>query len=73
MKVRNGWKAKNKLWDKFAIKLRLGAIDFLIIEVDISREFYMLTILNFALKNQKLGYQNIVASFYFEGKKAINY
>jgi hypothetical protein len=52
MKFKNGWKTKNKLWDKFAIKLRLGAIDFLIIEVDISREFYMLTILNFTLKNR---------------------
>ena len=52
MKVRNGWKAKNKLWDKFAIKIRIGAIDFLVIETDVSREFYMITILNFTLKNR---------------------
>ena len=52
MKFRNSWKAKNKLWDKFAIRLRLGAIDFLIIEVDLSREFYMFTLLNFSIKNR---------------------
>jgi hypothetical protein len=52
MKVRNGWKSKNKLWDKFAIRLRLGAVDFLVIEADVSREFYMFTILNFTIKNR---------------------
>lgn len=52
MKFRNSWKVKNKLWDKFAIRLRLGAIDFLIIEVDLSREFYMITLLNFTIKNR---------------------
>jgi hypothetical protein len=52
MKFRNSWKAKNKLWDKFAIRLRLGAVDFLIIEADISREFYMITLLNFTIKNR---------------------
>ena len=30
------------------------------------------TPINFALKNQKLGYQNIVASIYYEGKKEID-
>jgi hypothetical protein len=52
MKFRNSWTAKNKLWDKFAIRFRLGAIDFFIIEVDISREFYMFTLLNFTIKNR---------------------
>ena len=52
MKFRNGWTAKNKLWDKFAIRLRLGAVDLLIIEADISRDFYMITVLNFTLKNR---------------------
>ena len=52
MKFRNSWAVKNKLWDKFAIRFRLGAIDFLIIEADISREFYMFTLLNFTIKNR---------------------
>jgi hypothetical protein len=52
MKFRNSWTVKNKLWDKFAIRLRIGAIDFLCVEVDISREFYLLTLLNFTIKNR---------------------
>jgi hypothetical protein len=52
MKVRNNWKVKNKQWDKFALRLRLGFFDILTIEIDISREFYMLTILNFTIKNR---------------------
>lgn len=52
MKFRNNWTVKNKLWDKFAIRFRLGAIDVLTAEIDISRNFYMLTILNFSIKNR---------------------
>jgi len=52
MKYRNSWRSKNKQWDKLAIRARLGAIDFLSIEVDISRSFYMLTVLNFTIKNR---------------------
>jgi hypothetical protein len=52
MKYRNSWRSKKKQWDKLAIRIRLGAIDFLFIEVDISREFYMFTILNFTIKNR---------------------
>ena len=52
MKVRNNWKVKNKQWDKIAIRLRLGNIDFISIEIDISREFYLFTILNFTFKNR---------------------
>ncbi len=52
MIIRNTWKVKNKQWDKFAIRLRLGKIDFFTIEIDISREFYLLTILNFTIKNR---------------------
>jgi len=52
MILRNNWKVKNKQWDKFALRLRLGKIDICTIEVDISREFYMLTILNITLKNR---------------------
>jgi len=52
MKTRNSWRSYRRQWDKVCIRLRLGAIDFLTIEVDISREFYMLTILNFTIKNR---------------------
>jgi hypothetical protein len=52
MILRNNWKVKNKQWDKFALRLRLGKIDVCTIEVDISREFYMLTLLNFTIKNR---------------------
>lgn len=52
MKARNNWNIRSKQWDKFQVRLRLGKIDVLTIEIDISREFYMLTILNFSIKNR---------------------
>jgi len=51
MKFKNSW-SKNKLWDKFNVRIRLGAVDIFTIELDISREFYMLTVLNFSIKNR---------------------
>lgn len=52
MKLRNNWKVKNKQWDKFQIRIRIGRIDFISIDIDVSREFYMLTLLNFSIKNR---------------------
>jgi hypothetical protein len=52
MKVRNGWKTKNKLWDKLHLKLRLGKIDVFVFEADISSKFYMITIFNFSIKTK---------------------
>ena len=52
MKFRNGWDSYTKKCDKFAIKLRVSFIDVLSIEVDISRSFYLFTILNFTIKNR---------------------
>jgi hypothetical protein len=52
MKIRNNWKIKHKQWDKFALRLRVGIVDFITIEVDISRNFYMLTLLNVSFKNR---------------------
>jgi len=52
MKFRNGWKSYNKQWDKIMIRLRLSFIDLLCIEIDISRKFYLFTILNFTIKNR---------------------
>jgi hypothetical protein len=52
MIFRNNWRVRNKQWDKFQLRIRLGKIDVITIEVDISREFYMITILNLSLKNR---------------------
>ena len=52
MKLRNNWKAKNKQWDKFMIRLRVSSLDIFSIEIDISREFYMISFLNFQIKNR---------------------
>jgi hypothetical protein len=52
MKLRNNWKAKNKQWDKFMVKLRISSLDIFTVEIDISREFYMITILNLCIKNR---------------------
>jgi hypothetical protein len=52
MKFRNSWKSTNKQWDKISIRFRLSSVDLFTIEIDISREFYMLTILNFTIKNR---------------------
>lgn len=52
MKLRNNWTAKNKQWDKLIIKLRISSLDLFSIEVDVARDFYCLTILNFTIKNR---------------------
>lgn len=52
MKIRNNWNIEQKQYDKVMIKLRLLHIDFFTIEIDLSRKFYLLTILNFTIKNR---------------------
>lgn len=52
MKFRNNWRSKNKQWDKFIIKLRISTVDIFSLEIDISREFYMITLLNLCIKNR---------------------
>lgn len=52
MKFRNNWTVRNKQWDKFELRIRVGKIDLFTVEVDVSRSFYMLTILNFSIKNR---------------------
>ena len=42
----------DKQWDKFQIRARLGKIDVLTIEIDISRQFYLFTLFNFTMKNR---------------------
>jgi hypothetical protein len=52
MKFRNNWRVVNKQWDKFAFRLRIGFVDFITIEIDVSREFYLFTLLNLTVKNR---------------------
>lgn len=52
MKIRNNWKTSKKQWDKLMIRLRISALDILSIEIDVTREFYLFTFLNFTLKNR---------------------
>lgn len=52
MIIRNSWNNKAKQWDKFALRLRLGKVDVINFEADISRKFFSLTIMNFIIKNR---------------------
>ena len=52
MKFRNSWKSPTKQWDKIMIRIRLLSLDFFTFEMDISRNFYLLTIFNLTIKNR---------------------
>ena len=52
MKFRNNWKSPTKQWDKLIIKLRLSSLDLFSIEIDATRNFYSITVLNFKIKNR---------------------
>lgn len=52
MKFRNSWTAITKQWDKVIIRLRISSIDIFALEIDLSRDFYLITILNLTLKNR---------------------
>jgi hypothetical protein len=52
MKFRNSWNASAKQWDKLIIRLRISSLDIFALEVDLSRDFYLITILNLTLKNR---------------------
>jgi hypothetical protein len=52
MKLKNNWKTSRKQWDKLMIRVRLSYIDVVNIDIDVSRNFYSLTILNFTIKNR---------------------
>jgi hypothetical protein len=52
MIIRNSWKNKAKQSDKFALKLRIGKLDIINFEADISRRFVMFTFMNFIFKNR---------------------
>jgi hypothetical protein len=52
MKFRNNWKSPSKQWDKLILKLRVSSLDLFSVEIDVTRDFYSLTILNFTIKNR---------------------
>jgi len=52
MKFRNSWQSSAKQWDKLMIRIRVSSLDIFSFEIDISRNFYLLTILNFTIKNR---------------------
>jgi hypothetical protein len=52
MKFRNGWQASAKQWDKLMIRFRVSALDIFSVEIDVSRNFYLLTVLNLTIKNR---------------------
>lgn len=52
MKIKNNWKTSRKQWDKVMLRFRLSYVDFFNLEIDVSRNFYALTILNVTIKNR---------------------
>ena len=52
MKLRHNWKDLSRQWDKISIRLRISSIDILSIELDVRRDFYLFTFLNFTIKNR---------------------
>ena len=52
MKIKNNWKTTRKQWDKLMLRVRISYVDIFNIEIDISRKFYLITVLNFTLKNR---------------------
>jgi hypothetical protein len=52
MKFRNNWKSSTRQWDKVMIRLRVSSLDIFSLEIDKSRDFYLVTILNLTLKNR---------------------
>ena len=50
MKFTSGWTSPNKQWDKWEIRLRLGAIDVLRIKYDHSDKYFEIRILNIGVK-----------------------
>jgi len=52
MKYRNNWKNTFRYWQTLMLRLRFFGIDFFSLEIDIPRNFYLLTVLNFTIKNR---------------------
>ena len=52
IKSRNNWKNWKKNLKQFRLSLRVSSLDVFTLEIDVPRTFYMITILNFTLKNR---------------------
>ena len=52
MKFRNNLTTWRKHLKQLRLSVRISSFDIVTIEIDIPREFYMLTILNFTFKNR---------------------
>jgi len=52
IKFRNNWKHWGKNLKQLRISIKLSSLDLLTIEIDKPRNFYMLTVLNFSIKNR---------------------
>ncbi len=50
MRIRNGWKAKNKQNDKIMIKVRFGILTLFDLNIDFSSKRVLFTIFNFSIK-----------------------
>jgi hypothetical protein len=52
MITRNNWKNWKKSLKQLRISIKLSSLDLLTIEIDVPRNFYMLTVANFSIKNR---------------------
>jgi len=50
MKFLNGWKAPNKQWDKWEVRLRLSAIDVFRLKYDHSDRYFEIRVFNLGIK-----------------------
>lgn len=50
MKFTNGWASPNKQWDKWELRIRMGAIDVIRIKYDHSDKYYEIRIFNLGVK-----------------------
>jgi hypothetical protein len=50
MRLSNGWKSPNKQWDKFELRIRIGAIDILRVKYDQSDKYFEARLFNFGIK-----------------------
>jgi hypothetical protein len=50
MDIVNGWKSKNKQWDKLAVKVRIGKLTLFDLHYDHSRRQVGIIILNLGLR-----------------------
>jgi len=50
MKILNGWRAPNVQWDKFELRVRLGAIDVIRLKYDHSDKYFEFRIMSIGAK-----------------------